>query len=168
MNTSVSLRAMEPEDLDVLYRIENDRELWDAGVTNVPYSRFLLHEYISRSTGDIYADGQVRLMIENGDNEVVGIVDVVNFDARNRKAELGIVIMSRYRRRGYGSATIHAVADYSQRVLHLHQLYAFVDQTNVASLKMFEKAGYEKTAEIPDWLFDGHSYRSAVLVQLML
>ena len=26
---SVTLRAMEPEDLDVLYQIENDRSLWN-------------------------------------------------------------------------------------------------------------------------------------------
>ena len=33
----VRLRAMEPEDLDALYRIENDRDVWDVGENNVPY-----------------------------------------------------------------------------------------------------------------------------------
>ena len=35
----VKLRAMEPEDLDVLYEIENDAEMWHVGAVNVPYSR---------------------------------------------------------------------------------------------------------------------------------
>ena len=39
----IRLRALEPEDLDELYQIENDRRLWDVGLTNVPYSRFALH-----------------------------------------------------------------------------------------------------------------------------
>ena len=56
------LRAMEPEDLDVLYSIENDIELWSAGYTTVPYSRYILHDYIANATCDIYADRQVRLM----------------------------------------------------------------------------------------------------------
>ena len=60
---------MEPEDLDLLYRIENDRELWDVGVTNVPYSRYSLYQYISDATGDIYADRQVRLVVERMENE---------------------------------------------------------------------------------------------------
>ena len=88
---NLNLRAMEPEDLEVLYKIENDRTLWDVGVTNVPYSRYVLHDFISNSTGNIYADGQVRLMIEL-EGQVIGIVDLVNFDAKNRKAEISIVL----------------------------------------------------------------------------
>ena len=40
----VELRAMEPEDLDTLYTIENDKSMWDVGTTNVPYSKFVLHQ----------------------------------------------------------------------------------------------------------------------------
>ena len=50
---SVHLRAIEPEDLDLLYRIENDIKLWNIGATNVPYSRYTLHDYIANASGDI-------------------------------------------------------------------------------------------------------------------
>ena len=63
----VKLRAMEPEDLDLLYSIENDMVLWNVGTTNVPYSRYVLHDYIANSSCDIYADRQLRLIIENSD-----------------------------------------------------------------------------------------------------
>jgi len=163
----VSLRALEPEDLDVLYRIENDRELWDVGVTNVPYSRYLLHNYISQATGDIYADGQVRLMIEH-EGTVVGIADLVNFDARNLRAEVGLVIEASRRRQGYALDSLRQLASYAQQVLHLHQLYAIIGEDNSSAIALFEKAGYKKTAEMPEWLFDGHSYRSAFLLQKIL
>ena len=61
----VHLRAIEPEDLDLLYRIENDRSLWNVGTSNVPYSRYTLHDYIANASDDIYADRQVRMMVEN-------------------------------------------------------------------------------------------------------
>ena len=61
----VKLRAMEPEDLELLYHIENNRDLWKVGATNVPYSRYVLRDYIARATGDIYTDRQVRQIIEN-------------------------------------------------------------------------------------------------------
>ena len=71
----IRLRALEPEDLDVLYAIENDLDLWSVGYTTVPYSRYLLHDYIANSQCDIYADRQMRLMAETTDGgEVVWIV----------------------------------------------------------------------------------------------
>ena len=79
---AVNLRAIEPEDLELLYRIENDVCLWSIGTTNVPYSRYVLHDYVANSTGDIYTDRQVRLMIENGAGEVVGIVDIRSEERR--------------------------------------------------------------------------------------
>ena len=88
----VTLRAIEPEDLDLLYRIENDVKLWNVGTSNVPYSRYALHDYIAHASGDIYVDRQVRMMIQNEEGKVVGIVDIVNFDPSNRRAELGLVI----------------------------------------------------------------------------
>ena len=162
------LRALEPEDLEILYQIENDQELWNVGVTNVPYSRFILRQYLASNSGDIYADGQVRLMIEDGEGRAVGIADLVNFDPRNLRAEVGIVIAVPYRRCGYAMKALSELADYARRVIHLHQLYAIVDPSNTASIALFEKAGYQKTAEMSDWLFDGHSYRSASLLQLFL
>ena len=78
-NVAVRLRALEPEDLDMLYAMENDHEVWNVGENNVPYSRYVLHDYIANATADIYADRQVRMMVENVDGECVGVVDLVNF-----------------------------------------------------------------------------------------
>ena len=89
---TVRLRALEPEDLDMLYCIENDYKLWNVGPTNVPYSRYVLHNYIANSSGNIYADCEVRQMIVNDEGETVGIVDITDFDAKNCRADVGIVV----------------------------------------------------------------------------
>ena len=159
---------MEPEDLDMLYHIENDMQLWNVGATNVPYSRYALHEYIASATGDIYNDRQVRLMVENVEGCVVGIVDIVNFDPRHLRAEVGIVIEGRYRRQGYAWAALRRMADYSLSVLHLHQLYALVDEENEASVGLFLKMGFRQGGILEDWLFDGRKYKKALLLQLFL
>ena len=163
----ISLRALEPEDLDLLYRIENDDALWRVGTTNVPYSRYVLRDYIANSSSDIYADRQLRLMIEDENHQVVGIIDLVNFDPRHLRAEIGIVIEESSRRQGYATATLHALRDYAHRVLHLHQLYAYIDVHNEASLSLFQKAGYVTAARMPQWLCDGNEYHDAWLVQLL-
>ena len=123
MTSLTTLRAIEPEDLDLLYRIENDVRLWNVGTSNVPYSRYVLHDYVAHVTNDIYTDRQVRMMIDNAEGQTVGIVDLVNFDPANRRAELGLVILNDCRRRGYATATLLQIHDYALRILHLHQLY---------------------------------------------
>ena len=169
MNESIlRLRALEPEDLELLYQIENDRELWNVGVTNVPYSRYTLHDYIASQIGDIYVDRQVRLMIENNAGETVGIADIVNFDPQHRKAEVGIIVLNGKRRQGFALEALRQLADYATSTLHLHQLYAYVDVDNEPSLMLFKKAGYSDGAVLAQWLFDGKNYHDVVLMQHFL
>lgn len=163
----VKLRAIEPEDLDLLYRIENDRKLWNIGTSNVPYSRYALHDYVAHASSDIYTDRQVRMIIETTEGENVGIVDLVDFDPSNRRAEVGLIILDAFRRLGYGRSTLTKIADYALDVLHLHQLIAYVDLRNEASLHLFKTMGYQESVRIKDWLYDGRDYHDAVMMQLV-
>lgn len=167
-NSTVSLRAMEPEDLDVLYRIENDTKLWNVGCTNVPYSRFTLHNYIADCKNDIYADRQLRLMIEDTDGEDVGIIDIMNFEPRHMRAELGIVVMNRYRRHGYASAAVRKIISYACNTLHLHQLYVIIDVDNKASESLFLSLGFKQCSSLKDWLYKDGRYVDAIMMQLLL
>ena len=172
MNASdnIRLRAMEPEDLDLLYHVENDPDVWDVGITNVPYSRYLLHDYVSSTTGDIYADRQLRLIIElTGDAPTaIGIADIINFDPRHRRAELGIVIAKPFRHLGHAAATIAALVRYGRQVLHLHQLYVVIAVTNTPVVTLFLNAGFAETARLHHWLYDGTNYYDALVLQKLL
>lgn len=165
---NITLRAMEPEDLELLYQIENDREIWDVGQTNVPYSHFALQNYMANSTSDIYTDKQVRLMIESEEYGTVGIIDLMNFDPQHNRAEVGIVIQKPYRSMGYAHAALDKLVDYSRKVLHLHQIYAYVAKTNEASMNLFRRMNFSATSELKDWLYDGKDYQDAVLMQFFL
>ena len=165
---AVTLRAVEPEDLDLLYRIENDAELWGLGVTSVPYSRYMLHEYVANSSGDIYADKQVRLVIEDGERNTVGLVDLTNFDPKHLRAEAGLVIEKPMRRRGYGCAAVDMLHRYARSILHLHQVYAVIAAGNAAALALFQGLGYEASARLRQWMCDGDGYQDAIVMQRLL
>ena len=164
----VILRAMEPEDLDFLYMIENDITLWDVSSTNMYYSRYLLRDYVARCTGDIYTDKQLRLVAEDADGEIVGIVDLVNFEPRHQRAEVGIVIRKNCRGKGYGQQALLQLTDYARRILHLHQLYVYVDADNETSMRLFEHAGFRRTTVLKDWLCLENNYRDVVFMQYFL
>lgn len=166
--SKVKLRAMEPEDLDFLYNMENDHEVWNVGNTSVPYSRYVLHDYIANASNDIYHDGQVRLIVDNEEGDTVGMVDIFDFNAQHRRAEISIVISRLHRRCGYAEATIAQIIDYSLRTLHLNQLYAIVAEDNVASRKLFEKMKFTHSSTLKKWLFDGRNYADAMFFQRFL
>jgi len=162
----VTLRAMEPEDLEVLYTLENDTSLWDISSVNVPYSRYLLKQFIAKGTHDIYTDGQLRLMIESvDDGTVIGMADLVDFNPRHRRAEIGIVLARDYRNNGLGTEVLTLMEQYVQQFLHLRQLYAYVSAKNEATNKLFLKAGYESTCTLKDWLIIGDEYTDTKIFQ---
>ena len=164
----VRLRAMEPEDLDMLYAMENDRELWDVGENNVPYSRYVLHDYVANASADIYVDRQVRMVIDDAEGDSIGLVDLVNFNPSHRRAEVSIVVRKDKRQRGYAAAAMRLVIDYALHTLHVRQLYAVVPVNNVASAALFSSLGFVAASKLSDWLFDGKNYHDAVVMQLIL
>ena len=164
----VKLRAMEPEDLDMLYQIENDSSIWHVGTNNVPYSRYALHDYIAHASGDIYTDKEVRLMIDNENNETVGIVDLVNFSPQHQRAEIGIVIKKGCRNLGYANAAIRKIISYAHDIVHLHQLYAIIEVSNEISLSLFESLGFSQGIRLKEWTFNGTTYTDAVMMQKFL
>ena len=165
---NVHLRAIEPEDLDTLYMVENNTELWSVGSTNVPYSRYTLHDYVANSSNDIYSDKQVRMIVSDDENATTGIVDLVNFNPQHQRAELGIVILKHMRGKGYAKAAIKSIMSYALTILHLHQLYVIVDVNNTVSINLFLDMGFEKNTELKDWLYDGRDYHNAAVMQTFL
>lgn len=164
----ITLRALEPEDLDALYEMENDRSNWEVGITNVPFSRYALREYIARNSYDIYADKQLRQVITDESNTLLGVVDLFDFDPRNLRAEVSVCLLSQHRGKGIATQALLYAQQYSATILHLNQLYAFVAEDNVRSIHLFERAGYEKTSELKSWIIDGDTTKNAYIFQLML
>ncbi len=164
----VKLRALEPEDLEILYTIENNPSEWNVGATNVPYSRYVLRDYIANTTSDIYADRQLRLMVTNDSGDTVGIADLVNFEPRHLRAEIGIVILDRYRRHGYGEAALQKLITYARSILHLHQLYAIVPVSNTSCIRLFDKLDFKESHCLRQWLFGDHGFEDAVMFCRML
>ena len=145
------LRALEPEDVDILYDIENERSLWAYSDSTIPYSRDALQAYILTCSNDIFQDKQLRLVAEV-DGKAVGLVDLCNFSPLHGRAEVSIALLPDFRCKGLGTEVLRQISIYSSRFVHLHQLYAYVAVDNLPSLSAFAKAGFEQVAELRDWI----------------
>lgn len=150
------LRALEPSDVEVLYRWENDLTLWRVSGTLAPFSRHTLSQLIADQQYDIYATRQQRLIIESLRGEVIGAVDLLEFDPQNRRAGVGIIIDEAFRQRGYAKDALWALENYAKEILHLHQLWCGVTVGNKASEALFSSVGYTLSGVRKEWtLVDG-------------
>ena len=151
MTSTIKLRALEPEDLQLVYEIENDPALWQWGANSVPLSRYTVRQYLAEQHSDIFQDGQLRLVVTL-DNQPVGIADLVDFEPRHRHAEVGIVVLAAYQRRGVAAQALRLLEQYATDTLHLSLLYAYVAEQNTPAQQLFRAVGYEACALIPRWI----------------
>lgn len=162
----IYLRALEPEDLDFIYNIENDTSLWELSDTQTPYSRFLIEQYLANAHQDIFEAKQLRLAICTNNNNTIGLIDVFDFNIKNKRAGIGILIQNESDRyKGYGKEALTLLVNYCFKSLHLHQVYANVSESNISSLKLFEGNGFERIGLKKDWSFDGNQFTNEYILQ---
>ncbi len=162
------LRALEPEDLDFVHKIENDENIWHLSHTQTPYSRFLGKQYLDNAHQDIYEAKQLRLVISSYKDEVLGLIDIFDFDFKNKRAGIGIVITEEKNRdKGYGQEALSLLINYCFEQLHLKQLYCNIAENNTASLSLFESKGFHKIGLKKDWNYTNEGYENEYLLQLI-
>ena len=167
--TNIYLRALEPEDLEFIYAIENNELVWEVSNTETPYSRFLIRQYLENAHQDIYDAKQLRLAIcLNNSQEAIGLIDLFDFDPKNNRAGVGILINdAQNRNKGIGSEALALIIDYSFEQLQLHQLYANIGTDNEISIQLFTKFGFQKIGIKKDWIKVNNRYKDELLFQLI-
>lgn len=165
----IRLRSPEPEDLEFLYKWENDTAIWQVSNTITPFSRFTLKKYIETSHLDIYENQQLRFMIDSiEDEKTIGTIDLFDFDPYHHRAGVGILIGEEsFRGKGLADDALKVLIEYSFKVLMLHQLYCNVGAHNKDSLHLFEKNGFVMIGEKKDWLRTLEGWTSEYLLQLV-
>ena len=166
---TIFLRALEPQDLEFIYAIENDENIWNVSNTQTPYSKFLIKQYLENAHQDLFEAKQLRLAIcKNNTFEAIGLIDLFEFDAQHNRAGIGIVIQNQSDRgHGIGEEALDLLVNYSFQKLQLHQLFANIGTQNEASLKLFSKFGFEKVGIKKDWIKFENSYQGEALFQLI-
>ena len=163
------LRALEPDDLEFLYALENDPDIWGVSDTLAPVSRHALREYLEHARADFYVVRQLRLVIttEIG-SSAVGVVDLFDYDPLHQRAGVGITILAGARRHGHARQALELLKNHACAVLRLHQIYATVGADNASSMKLFQAAGFRRVGRRHGWLRTAQSWQDAVEWQCLL
>ena len=166
---NIFLRALEPEDLEFVYAVENDENIWEVSNTQTPYSKFLIRQYLKNAQQDIYEAKQIRLAICKIDTaKAIGLIDLFDFDARNKRAGIGIIIQYETdRNQGLGKEALDLLVNYAFQKLQLHQVYANIGANNEASLKLFTTFGFQEIGVKKEWNLLNGKYHDELIFQLI-
>lgn len=166
---TLKLRALEPEDIELLYNWENDTEIWSVSSTLTPFSKYILKQYIENSHHDLVESKQLRLIIEKkgiNRNTSIGTIDLFDIDFYNQRAGIGILIANEeYRKKGFATAAIEIVHKYCKSHLGLKQLYCHIDDFNINSIKLFQKTGYELNGKQKLWKKNSKGWNDVLFLQ---
>ncbi len=169
MNKQVALRALEPDDVDLLYKWENDMALWVYADTIKPFSRHQLQQYIKGINLDIYQSKELKLIIETEEDkpEPVGIIDLFDFDPYHNRAGVGIMVNKKFEGKGYASAALSLFVEYCFKTLGIFQLYCSIAENNEKSKNLFTGKGFECTGIRKKWRKIGRDYIDEGFYQLI-
>ena len=185
----ITLREMRADDLEFILDWENRPELDYLRNEHEPLTEAQISHFINQSTGDIYTDGQLRLMIDLNspaslraqrgnlsDQEdcfcrsslamTVGCIDLFEFDQHNQRAGVGILIADQEdRKNGYAKEALNLLTNYCFDVMNFRQLYCHIPVDNEASLRLFSTCGFEEMGRCRDWVKKGNAFIDAVFMQ---
>ncbi len=169
MSKTIALRALEPEDVDLLYKWENDMALWVYSETLKPFSKHQLNQYIQGINLDIYQSKELKLIIETEEDspQTIGIIDLFDFDPYHNRAGVGIMVHKNYEGQGFASAALELFIDYCFKTLGIHQLYCSIAANNQKSIHLFEGKDFECTGVRKKWRKVGREYLDEGFYQLM-
>ncbi|MFT6191751.1 MAG: diamine N-acetyltransferase [Polaribacter sp.] len=163
-----NLRALEPEDLEFLYQIENDESFWEISHTQKPFSRYMLKQYLESAHLDIYETKQLRFIIEEtATKKQVGMIDLFDYNPQHKRAGVGILIHPDFQKKGFASEALSLLINYSFFHLQLHQLYANITSDNMQSISLFKKHNFFKVGLKKDWILSKGKFKDEVLFQLI-
>ena len=164
----IHLRALEPLDIDFLVSTENDSSFWEVSSTQVPFSKYLLEQYIANSHQDVYTSKQLRLVIiETKSDRLVGMIDLFDFNPQHQRAGIGILITKENQQKGFASEALSILIDYCFKTLNLHQLFANISPDNNTSLELFKKFNFKEVGIKKEWIYNNSTYKDEILFQLI-
>ena len=167
-NDIITLRAIEPEDIELLYSWENDPEIWEVSHTLVPYSKYILALYIKNSDKDIYETKQLRLMIDTNEGKTVGAIDLFDFEPHHSRVGVGLLIHNKEdRSKGYASEALDLLISFCFKKLNIHQMFANIESRNKISLGLFEKHGFRICGTKKEWLRTDSGWKDEMMLQFL-
>ena len=161
----VTLRAIEMEDLKLLSEWSNSPELWKNLVGwHFPYSKLSTEQYIKNINNNNI--NYQNLAIETEELGLLGTINLVDIDWKNRNASNGIMLGDKDSRgKGYALDAVMTMMRYAFKELNLKRLDAEMIDYNNRSINFYtKKCGWVVEGRKENWFYRNGEYHDKIIV----
>lgn len=141
--SKVTIRHLRKHDEEILSKLADNKKVWDNLRDYIP------HPYTRQDAADfiefILSHKPITTFAVCLDDEFVGVMGYnLQTDIYSHSAEIGYWLGEPYWGNGIASKAILLVIDHAFNTLDLRRLYTAVFDYNPASMKVLEKAGFQR------------------------
>ena len=160
----ITLRAIEANDLELLHKWSNDREInYMLGGWHFPSS---MQDQVKWFQNLNLNGNNQRFAIDTPDLGMIGIANLIDINWKDRNAFHGMLLGDYdVRGRGYGTDTIMAIMRYSFEELGLRRLDTTIIEYNLPSLHVYtEKCGWEIDGKKKNYYYRKNRFWDAFII----
>ena len=137
--------------MDLILSWENNPNNWKVSSTVKSYNRKQIEEFVNLRQ-DIFEFEQLRLIIcLNTTNEIIGNVDLFEFEDEHHRVGVGIMIDEIYRNQGFADQSIKLIEEYSSLILGIKNLFCNILSDNLISIKLFKRNNFKRVGVKKNW-----------------
>lgn len=162
-SSRILLRPIQYSDTDKIISWRNSEEIRQYFIYQEPFTREShekwLREVIFREKGFQF------VIVDKQSGEDIGSAYLRDYDKKHQTAEYGIFLDGLKRSgNGIGTEALKLLVDFAFEQLKLHKIRGRIFADNVRSLRISEKAGFEREALLKEEVLVRGNYRDIVLV----
>lgn len=160
----VLLRAIEQKDLESLHKWSNDPEInYQLGGWHFPSSMQDQQKWFESL--HLHSNHQ-RFAIEAADGGLIGMVNLVEINWKDRNAFHGVLLGdSELRGKGYGTDTVMTICKFAFEELGLRRLDTTIISYNTASLGLYlNKCGWKEEGVKKNYYFRKNSWWDQIIL----
>jgi RimJ/RimL family protein N-acetyltransferase len=161
----VKLRAIEPEDLEMLREMKNDP--WAeslVGGWSLPISKAQQLAWYQRLSEE---KNIIRFIIETEKDGAVGFTTLTDIDWKNRSACSGTMLAKKHISKGIATDAVMARLKYSFDELQLNRIEANILAHNIASQRLVEKVGYKVEGTKRQAIYKNGKYNDVIIYSIL-
>lgn len=156
------LRKLEETDVDWLTRAGQDEEVQRWTKIPRPYERHHGESFVKDHAGEL----AVWVIVDSRTQEPVGVCSIHN--VTNGVASVGYWVAPWGRKSGAASTALRIMPTLARRIGNAHTLQATIAETNAASRRTAERAGFTLIGNSPDSCPDGTEVAQGLLYELRI
>ena len=156
------LRVLNPSDAEWITRACQDEEVQRWTKIPRPYERHHGESFVKDHAGEL----AVWVIVDSRTQEPVGVCSIHN--VTNGVASVGYWVAPWGRKSGAASTALRIMPTLARRIGNAHTLQATIAETNAASRRTAERAGFTLIGNSPDSCPDGTEVAQGLLYELRI